>query len=83
MTPENFTYWLQYLHQEKPKDVYYLNTEGRRKERDIEDIILIIEKYLQIAERIIIEEPGCVLTIDTYPSLCTEAQITSDMDKIQ
>lgn len=71
MTPENFPYWLQYLHQEKPRDVYYLNTEGRCKERDIEEIILSTEEYLQIAERIIIEEPECVLTIDTYPALCT------------
>ena len=65
MTPENFVYWLKYLHQEKPRDVYYLNTEGRDKEPEIAGTILSTEEYLQIAERIIIEEPGCVVTIDT------------------
>lgn len=45
--------------------------------------ILRAEEYLQIAERIINEEPGCVLIIDSYSALCTEAEITSDMDKMQ
>ncbi len=27
--------------------------------------------------------PGCVLIIDSYSALCTEAEITSDMDKMQ
>jgi recombination protein RecA len=45
--------------------------------------ILHAEEYLQIAERIINEEPGCVLIIDSYSALCTEAEITSDMDKMQ
>jgi recombination protein RecA len=45
--------------------------------------ILHGEEYLQIAERIINEVPGCVLIIDSYSALCTEAEITSDMDKMQ
>jgi recombination protein RecA len=69
-----------------PRQVYYLNIEGRLKKRDLEGIvgldlerfhiigsqtgkILHAEEYLQIAERIINEEP--------------EAEITSDMDKMQ
>jgi recombination protein RecA len=45
--------------------------------------ILHGEEYLQIAEKIINEIPGCVLIIDSYSALCTEAEITSDMDKMQ
>jgi recombination protein RecA len=45
--------------------------------------ILNAEEYLQIGERIINEEPGCVLIIDSYSALCTEAEITSDMNKMQ
>jgi recombination protein RecA len=45
--------------------------------------ILHGEEYLQIGERIINEIPGCVLIIDSYSALCTEAEITSDMDKMQ
>jgi recombination protein RecA len=45
--------------------------------------ILHAEEYLQIAERIINEEPGAVLIIDSYSALCTEAEITSEMDKMQ
>jgi recombination protein RecA len=45
--------------------------------------ILHAEEYLQIAERIINEIPGSVLIIDSYSALCTEAEITSDMDKMQ
>lgn len=45
--------------------------------------ILNAEEYLQIAERIINEEPGCLLIIDSYSALCTEAEITSDMNKMQ
>lgn len=84
----------------KPRNVYYLNIEGRLKKRDLEGIpgldlsrfdiigsqqgkILHAEEYLQIAERIINEEPGSVLIIDSYSALCTEAEITSDMDKMQ
>ena len=83
-----------------PREVYYLNIEGRLKKRDLEGIpgldlsrfhvigsqqgkILHAEEYLQIAERIINEVPGSVLIIDSYSALCTEAEITSDMDKMQ
>lgn len=45
--------------------------------------ILNAEEYLQIGERIIHEEPGCLLIIDSYSALCTEAEITSDMNKMQ
>jgi len=45
--------------------------------------ILHAEEYLQIAERIINEDPGSVMIIDSYSALCTEAEITSDMDKMQ
>jgi recombination protein RecA len=45
--------------------------------------ILRAEDYLQIAERIINQECGCVVIIDSYSALCTEAEITSDMDKMQ
>lgn len=45
--------------------------------------ILHAEEYLQIAEKIINEIPGCVLIIDSYSALCTEAEITSEMDKMQ
>ena len=84
----------------KPRQVYYLNIEGRLKKRDLEGIpgldlerfdvigsqqgkILHAEEYLQIAERIINEEPGSIIIIDSYSALCTEAEITSDMDKMQ
>jgi len=45
--------------------------------------ILNAEEYLQIGERIINEEPGCILIIDSYSALCTEAEITSEMNKMQ
>lgn len=83
-----------------PREVYYLNIEGRLKKRDLEGIpglnldrfhiigsqqgkILHAEEYLQIAEKIINEIPGSVIIIDSYSALCTEAEITSDMDKMQ
>jgi recombination protein RecA len=83
-----------------PREVYYLNIEGRLKKRDLEGIpnldldrfhvigsqqgkILHAEEYLQIGEKIINEVPGCVLIIDSYSALCTEAEITSEMDKMQ
>ena len=45
--------------------------------------ILHAEEYLQIAEKIINEEPGSIVIIDSYSALCTEAEITSDMSKMQ
>lgn len=45
--------------------------------------ILHAEEYLQIAEQIINQEPGSVVIIDSYSALCTEAEITSDMNKMQ
>jgi recombination protein RecA len=83
-----------------PRDVYYLNVEGRLKKRDLEGIpgldlsrfnvigsqegkILHAEEFLQIAEKIINEVPGSVVIIDSYSALCTEAEITSEMNKMQ
>lgn len=45
--------------------------------------ILHAEEYLQIGERIINEEPESILIIDSYSALCTEAEITTDMSKMQ
>lgn len=45
--------------------------------------ILHAEEYLQIAEKVINEVPGSIVIIDSYSALCTEAEITSDMDKMQ
>lgn len=45
--------------------------------------ILHAEEYLQIAEKIINEIPGSIIIIDSYSALCTEAEITSEMDKMQ
>ena len=45
--------------------------------------ILTGEKFLQIADRLINTEPGCVIIVDSYSSLCTETELTSDMDKMQ
>ena len=45
--------------------------------------ILHAEEYLQIAERIINEIPGSVVIIDSYSALCTESEITSEMNKMQ
>ncbi len=45
--------------------------------------ILHAEEYLQIAEKLINEVPGSIIIIDSYSALCTEAEITSDMDKMQ
>lgn len=45
--------------------------------------ILHAEEYLQIAEKLINEAPGSVIIIDSYSALCTEAEITSDMNKMQ
>lgn len=76
--------------------VYYLNVEGRIKERDLEGFpgldmnrfkmiqsepgnILNAEKYLSIAEKLITSVPGCVIIIDSYSSLCTEAEMVGSM----
>lgn len=45
--------------------------------------ILHGEEYLQIAEKVINEIPGSIVIIDSYSALCTEAEITSTMDKMQ
>lgn len=45
--------------------------------------ILSAENYLSIAEKTINEVPGSVIILDSYSALCTEAEITSSMDKMQ
>jgi recombination protein RecA len=45
--------------------------------------ILSAEDYLSIAEKTINDVPGCVVILDSYSALCTEAEITSSMDKMQ
>lgn len=45
--------------------------------------ILSGEEYLSIGERIINEEPGSIVIIDSYSALCTEAEITAEMGKMQ
>jgi len=45
--------------------------------------ILSAEDYLSIAEKTINNVPGSVVILDSYSALCTEAEITSSMDKMQ
>lgn len=45
--------------------------------------ILNAEKYLSIAERYIDNVQSCVVIIDSYSALCTDAELTNDMDKMQ
>ena len=45
--------------------------------------ILSAENYLSIAEKTINNVPGSVVILDSYSALCTEAEITSGMDKMQ
>ena len=45
--------------------------------------ILHAEDYLQIGEKIINQEPESILIIDSYSALCTETEITTDMNKMQ
>ena len=45
--------------------------------------ILTAENYLSIAEKTVNNVLGSVVIIDSYSALCTEAEITSGMDKMQ
>jgi len=45
--------------------------------------ILTGEKYLEIATQIISTVPNCIMIIDSYSAICTEAEMTSGMDKMQ
>ena len=45
--------------------------------------ILSAEDYLSIAEKTINNVTGSVVILDSYSALCTEAEITSGMDKMQ
>lgn len=85
------------------RKVYYLDIEGRLKERDLRGIpklqggdkfeiiksyrdedkneskILLAHEYLEIAERKIKEEPGCVIIIDSASQLLTETESDGDL----
>ena len=79
-------YYLNVEGRIKPRDL--LGIPGLNKDKfhiigSEQGNILTAEKYLQIADRIINEEPGCVVIIDSYSALCTETELTSDMDKMQ
>ena len=60
-----------------------LNTEKFHVIGSQQGKILHAEEYLQIGEKIINEVPGSIVIIDSYSALCTEAEITSDMNKMQ
>jgi len=45
--------------------------------------ILNAEQYLTIAERYINNKEKCVVILDSYSALCTDAEFTNDMDKMQ
>jgi|TARA_R110002110_G_scaffold381545_1_gene592441 recombination protein RecA len=45
--------------------------------------ILTAEDFLSIAEKTINNVPGSVVILDSYSALCTEAEITSSMNKMQ
>lgn len=45
--------------------------------------ILCAEDYLQIAERLIKEVPGCVIILDSVSQLCAEKESTCDMGEQQ
>lgn len=45
--------------------------------------ILNAEKYLQIAYDLISTKPGSIHIIDSYSALCTDAELTSEMSKMQ
>jgi len=61
----------------------HLNTDKFNVIGSQQGKILHAEEYLQIAEKLINEVPGSVVIIDSYSALCTEAEITSDMNKMQ
>ena len=61
----------------------HLNTEKFNVIGSQQGKILHAEEYLQIAEKLINEVPGSIVIIDSYSALCTEAEITSDMNKMQ
>lgn len=48
-----------------------------------EGSILHAEKFLQAAEYLILNNPGAIHLFDSFSALCTEAEITSDMDQMQ
>lgn len=79
-------YYLNVEGRIKPRDLEGIPGLNRDKFHIIgseQGNILTAEKFLQIADRIINEEPGCVVIIDSYSALCTETELTSGMDKMQ
>ena len=79
-------YYLNIEGRIKPRDlegIPHLNRERFHIIGSQQGNILSAEKFLQIAYRLINEEPGCVIIIDSYSALCTETELTNDMDKMQ
>lgn len=44
---------------------------------------LTAEKHLSIAERVLIDDPGCMWICDSFSALATEKELTSGMDEMQ
>ena len=84
------------------RNVYYLNIEGRLKQRDLEGIpnlkmdkffsvqsyydkktgegrILTAEEYLSYAEKILKDDPGCLVIIDSVSQLITQKELEGEM----
>lgn len=84
------------------RNVYYLNIEGRLKQRDLEGIpnlnmdkfysvqsyydnktgegkILTAEEFLSHGERILKDDPGCLLIIDSVSQLVTQKELESEL----
>lgn len=51
------------------------------KTEDGQTKILLAHEYLEIAERLIDTEPGCIIIIDSVSQLCTEDEQTADIDE--
>ena len=45
--------------------------------------ILLAEQWLELAEKLMHKYPGCVIIIDSFSMLCTEAEATAGMDEMQ
>jgi len=84
------------------RNVYYLNIEGRLKQRDLEGIpnlkmdkffsvqsyydkktgegrILTAEEFLSYGEKILKDDPGCLLIIDSVSQLVTQKEFESEL----
>jgi recombination protein RecA len=77
------------------RNVYYFKVEGRLSKKNLEiagldmsklqiiesteEKILTAEDILQIAEIAIMTDPGCVIIIDSYSSLCTNSEMSNEI----